>query len=221
MQTLNPSIQLDYSTWGAKELWTNAEAACLIAGLDPNFAQYEKAIFGVSYTFPSTNEGQIAKSLYEVIRSWGIGGQWMSGHPFIYIDRALCKCEEIHKNKNLLNEIKSQFSKELKHNPGLKTQYPWLAESIEDKRNNSSESSSFCPNPLCQYSTPLLKIASAAIKEHWLNFDRDKPPTQENIIQWIQSNFPKTSDNEAKAVARLIQHESRSKGGNVRTKKVK
>lgn len=58
----------------------------------------------------------------------------------------------------------------------------------------------FKPSTDKQHDSELLDIQKAVITEFWENHDPQRPPKDEVVIAWIKSQFPKTSDNEAKAI---------------------
>src|SRR3569623_868431 len=77
---------------------------------------------------------------------------------------------------------------------------------------NTASNSGTSPAQASAHSTQLLKVQQAAIEKFWLNRDEDRPPSSEEVVAWIRSEY-KTSERAAESIDLIIRADDRKRGG--------
>ena len=116
----SPPSNLIFQIWLERDKWTDAEAACILSGIDPDSVRMERNYVTKSQCL---SDG-IAQKQLETIRSWRkpLGSSPpTSAHPFFYINKALI--EDIHVPEELLTGAIYKFNKRCQYDKALASTY--------------------------------------------------------------------------------------------------
>ena len=185
--------KLDYNEFTELPYWPLTSAVALSLGVSPKQIDWNMSVVPV-FPYLDTSDHKLSSrfnrrfdSLMSAIRDNEISG----------------------KGTNVLNpDVKvNEF---LQYVSNLNWKLPEELKSLQDARQKIQLSKW----PWGNYTTPTLEILAETAHQWWSTYDieqRETAPKQSDVISWLETNH-KLSNQEAKAIAKILRHPSSPQG---------